>query len=270
MKTTAIEQGYLLLGQWNQFGAYQNWCKTQSQPLIYAKKKGQRAHVEMDLIWCGDRDERHGFNDNQLFRAKIQRIHDQVRSSLSLESRGVFTHIERLTLHYTEFVAQAYLAIYCQTIGQQAIAPAFPEPEPDNVVIARMRQAREQRYMLTHAVADSRLRWEWKEFCAAYQWPYISIHEPRRGHADLEIQLPKGVVFLPEITEAILRTGQDAGLKSDRERFTSGTRWYRLDLERVKTVQTIPTQAAQRLAQVVAHMLDEQRCFSPVDESWHQ
>lgn len=263
----AIEQGYILLDQQSQFGIYQHWCREQGHPLIYAKKTGQRVHVEMDLLWC---DARTNIIESPIFRAKIQRIHDQVRSSLSSTSCGVYTHIDRLVPYYTEFVVQAYLAIYRQAIGLHTLVSAFPEPEPDNTHLARMIRARKEHYIRTHTIADSWLLLDWKEFCAAYHWPYVSVHEPRLGYADIEIQLPEGSVFSPKISETIQRTGRAVGLKSDHERISRGDRWYHLSPERVKTLQMIPTVSALQLAQAAAQALDELRYFPAIDESWHE
>lgn len=91
MTLSAIEQGYFVTGTKSAFQAYQHWCQTQKHPLIYAKKRGQRVQVEMDLIWC---EQRQHFTTDPLFRAKVQHIHDQVCAPMSLMSIGLFTHIE--------------------------------------------------------------------------------------------------------------------------------------------------------------------------------
>jgi hypothetical protein len=261
----STQQPYVLFGTPSAQAAHVDFCEKHRQPIIYAERKGKLCRVTMDLIFC---EKAQRFNESPVFLEKIYTIHDQVQSERAVQNAGLYTYLERVDPAYAEFVLQSYLAIYQQEIGQQAQAPAFPFQQPENTNRTRLSEARALHYCVTHTVNDPLLL-RWESFCKAYDWPYVRIHEARKGMAMLEINLPEGKTFSVEALDVMKRAGQELGIKSIDDRIQSGDKWYSYGSSSFKTVRAISTGFAQYFARVIVHTLVEQNYFPAIDESWH-
>jgi len=230
----------------------------------------------MDMIFL-DRRERAtlDFNNHLLFQEKILEVYRHVAHLKSHVGAGFFSHVDHLDPKYAEFMAQAYLAIYRQTIGQDARVPAFPELSPDNTLVPRMKEARSRGYVSTHK--NDGLRWQWDDFCKAYHWPYLEVCEYRRGYALVKVKLQDGRALTSVMRNVIAQTAHQFGISIPGEHpINLHTKyWHVLDTGFDTTREysyrgSISPDDAHALVSNLVQMLRDQGHFSPVDESWHE
>lgn len=243
------QRGYILAQRRaNLLNAFLQWCDIHHLPHVYIEQQGSYATVEMEVL-----DEKCLLN--KLSLEKIRTIYDYAagpRSHGHTDPR--YSYLPYVDLKRTEFVAQSFVAIYKQNQGVDVSLPPFPEPHPNNPLIFRLTEAKKQRYITTYTVKDM-LGKRWRDFCDAYGWPYLRVHEQRRGYATIEVVLPAGKTFTPEIEQHIRLIGQEIELKREREKSKKSEKSYRQHTNSLTTLQTVPTASAMYFIQSIARLL---------------
>lgn len=258
--TQSFEQGYVIAGPGTQLMRdFSQWCASQHQPLIYAKRQGQSTHVEMDLLFVPD--EQHL---NTCSQEKVRAIYDYVARPRSHYVTGAtYSYINGIANDQAEQVVQAFLAIFKQNQGIDAAIPTFI-PRADSLTYARMAEAKQKKYIVTHGVKDS-FPLRWSLFCTSTALPYIQIVEQRKGHAKVEAKLAKGQRFTPPLAQRIKLATRQLGILDDDHSIAeirrNQGRFYRLDDRSVSMLRTIPTATAISFAEIIARSLTETGYF---------
>lgn len=262
----SLQQGYLLFGSDMALSALGGWCNREQQPLIYAKRKGKNIHVEMDLIFC---QREHRLSEQSL--EKVSMLHDAVHQPKSSRGEGgTYSYINHIALEHVECMAQAYLAIYRQNQGIDTLAPAFPAPDPNNHYQARLAEAKHVHYLQTHRLGDS-IFLRWRNFCMAHAWPYIRVHEARKGAATVKVELPTSLSWHPMLDTAISQMALQRRWMQGKDWMLSTHSTSHSGFEKeLHIIRAMATPIANEFAQQLVNLFVSVGYFPPIDESWHQ
>ena len=258
--TQSFEQGYVIARQGTQlFRDFSQWCASHHQPLIYAKRHGHSTHVEMDLLFVPNKQ-----HLTTCSQEKLRTIYDYVAHPRSQYiTSATYSYINGIANDQAEQVSQAFLAIFKQNHGIDATIPTFI-PRADSPTYARMKEAKQKKYIVTHGSKDS-FPIRWSLFCTSSALPYIQVAEQRKGYAKVEAKLAKGQIFTPPLAQHIkLATRQLWILDDDHsiaEIRRNHGRFYRLDDRSVSMLRTIPAATAISLAEIIARSLTEAGYF---------
>ncbi len=258
--TQSFEQGYVIAGQGTQLMRdFRQWCASHHQPLIYANRQSHATHIAMDLLFVPD--EQHLSACSQ---EKLRTIYDYVAHPRSHSAAdATYSYINGIANDQAEHVIQAFLAIFKQNQGIDATIPTFT-PREDSPTYARMTEAKQKKYIITHGSKDS-FPIRWSLFCTSTALPYIQVAEQRKGYAKVEAKLAKGQLFTPPLAQHIKRATRQLGILDDDHSIAeirrNHGRFYRLDDRSVSMLRTIPIATAISFAEIIAHALTEAAYF---------
>src|SRR5579859_4509926 len=208
--TQSFAQGYVIAGPGTQLiRAFSQWCAAHHQPLIYGKRQGQSTHVEMDLLYVP-----HEQHLNACSQEKLRTVYDYVAHPRShYDTSATNSYINGIANNQAEQVIQAFLAIFKQNQGIDAAIPTFI-PRADSPTYARMKEAKQKKYIVTHGMKDT-FPIRWSLFCTSSALPYIHVSEQRKGYAKVEAKLAKGQTFTSVLAQHIKRATRQLGILDD-------------------------------------------------------
>lgn len=249
------------------FQEFHHFCRQKEQPLIYAKRdKGKKTYTaRMDFFYNA-----YQIQLTPLSVEKVRTLHERMLPSKYCSVVPRFTYAHHLTQDQACYLVAAYWIIWAQQHYVSLPVPAPPADlatSPQSKKTVRITQAKEHLFVQTVHSHDT-MGVRWRAYCEAHGWPYVQVHEARRGRATVEVRLPEDRPFTDEMLDQIRQTGHAVGIRSWKEKLMPRETHYIYWETQLRTVKASPTENALSFARAIVGMLDEAGYFPAVDRGW--